>query len=69
MNVEELNKRIDASGITKKHIAARLGISRPTLLAKLRGDSPFDIVQAAKLCDVLHIDDPADRGMIFFGMK
>lgn len=65
-NVEELRKRIDDSGISKTRIAFWLGISRPTLLSKLRGDRPFDVVQAAKLCEVLHIDDPAERDAIFF---
>lgn len=68
-NTEELKKRIDASGITKTHIAYRLGVSRPTLLSKLRGETPFDVSQAATLCEVLHIDDPEERDAIFFGAK
>lgn len=55
MDLKKLHGKIGESGIKKKEIAKRLGITPQALNNKLDGDSKFSVDEARKLCQILQI--------------
>ena len=56
MNLDLLNERIKASGITITHLAKRLDISRDALYNKLNGVTDFKVSEANVLFDELKLE-------------
>lgn len=65
VNTQKLKAAIVEAGYTQGDVARMLGVSENTLSAKLNGKKRFYIGEAAKLCEVLHIDDCTERCKIF----
>ena len=64
LNRNMLRGKIVENGYTQATVAKELSISRTTFYRKIL-DGSFTIEQAEKICDLLHIDNPADRCEIF----
>ena len=56
MNLDLLNERIKASGITITHLAKRLDISRDALYNKLNGVTDFKVSEANVLFHELKLE-------------
>lgn len=56
-NTYELEKRIRQNGLTKKQVAAELGLSEQGFLLKLTNKSEFKASEICKLCDLLKLED------------
>ncbi len=56
MDLKKLHGKIGESGIKKKEIAKRLGITPQALNHKLDGNTKFSVDEAQKLCQILQID-------------
>ena len=56
-NTEELNVAILRSGLTKREIAKRLGLSEQGLLLKITNKSEFKASEIDKLCEILGLSD------------
>lgn len=67
-NTELLNKRIDESGLKRKSIAKRLGLTAFGLLKKINGENEFKVSEVVNLCNILAISDE-DREQIFLHQK
>ena len=65
MKIAKLRGKIAEAGITQGFIAGKLGISENSLSAKMKEKRPFSVLEAEKLCDLLRIDDSAERADIF----
>lgn len=68
MLMNEIEKLVKTSGLSKSYIARKLGIARQTLLNKLQGDSTFKVGEIAILKDLLNISLD-DMNKIFFNLK
>lgn len=66
--MNEIEKLVKTSGLSKSYIARKLGIARQTLLNKLQGNSTFKIGEIAILKDLLNISMD-DVNKIFFNLK
>lgn len=62
-NLAEFRAAVARRGMTKKEVAAALGISEVTLWRKLNRDGDFTREEINTLIDTLQIEDPA---VIFF---
>ena len=65
-NIELLNKVIEEKGVSKTHIANKLGISRNALYNKLQGKSLFNQYEIKAICEVLNITNTKVKDAIFF---
>lgn len=65
INTQRLRAAIVAAGYTQGDVARMIGISENTFSAKLNGKKRFYIGEAAKLCEILQIDDCTERCKIF----
>lgn len=65
-NTALLAERIEKSGLKKNYIAKVLGLTGYGFARKVRGDSEFKAAEIAALCDLLGIDDLAEKEAIFF---
>lgn len=65
LNYMLLNDTVKQSGLKKKAIAERMGISNYTLGMKLSGVRKFNIDEVAALCKILTISEER-RNAIFF---
>lgn len=65
-NTEELEKRIEKSGLKKSYIAKALGLSRQGFKNKCINKSPFTSTEISILCELLSITKLADKELIFF---
>lgn len=68
-NTEELNKRIDESGLKKNYIAKMLGIKPDTLTRKINNEREFKASEINALCDVLGIESLEEKEHIFFAVE
>lgn len=68
-NTEELNKRIEASGLKKNYIAKALGIRPDTLSRKINNARDFTASEINTLCDILGIDCLEEKEHIFFAYE
>ena len=64
-NTEELNIAILRSGLTKREIAKRLGISEQSLLLKITNKNEFKASEIGKMCEILKLNDNS----IFFAKE
>lgn len=65
-NVKLLDEKIRQSGLKKKYLAERIGVSRGTLCALLSNKKEFKTSQVRALCEVLGIKDDETIKAIFF---
>ena len=65
LNRNMLRGKIVENGYQYGTLAKKLSISRVTFYRKMR-DGSFTIGEAEQLCDLLHIENPADKCRIFF---
>lgn len=65
MKVNLLRGKMVANGYTVETAAKCLGMSRNTLSSKINGKSEFNADEVIRLCELLHIDDPAQKVEIF----
>ena len=56
-NTEELNVAILRSGLTKREIAKRLGLSEQGLLLKITNKSEFKASEIDKMCEILKLSN------------
>lgn len=68
-NTALLESVIAKRGIKKGKIAERLGISYPSLKRKIENMSDFTAGEILAMCDILNIDNLADREAIFFAAR
>ena len=61
-----LDKRIAKSGYKKSYIAKVLGITPETLSRKISNNSYFNINEMRALCELLGINTPEEKDLIFF---
>lgn len=67
VDIDELNKLIDASGKSKTYLAAKMGISRVSLFKKLNSKtSNWDVTECVALAKELKIDNWADFRRVFY---
>lgn len=64
VNLVLLQKIITDSGITKEHIAKKMGLSRYSLYKKLKGEVGFSLNEVVVLSKVLHLPNDL-RDQIF----
>lgn len=65
-NVKLLEQLIQQSGLKKGFVADKIGVSRTTFYAQLKGKAEFKASQIRALCDVLDIKDDETIRAIFF---
>ncbi len=61
-----LEKKIEESGLKKKHIAKELGISGRALTMKLQGSVEFRSSEQKKLMDILGVKTIEEMNKIFY---
>lgn len=64
-----LKRRIADSGYKKSHIAKVLGITPETLSRKISNHSCFNISEIRALCELLGINTPEEKDLIFFDRR
>ena len=70
VDVNKLKSRMVLMGHTQKSLVAEMksrGVktSENTLSSKMQGKSQFDCIDADVICDILKVDNPAERAEIF----
>ena len=68
-NTKLLNEKILESGLKKKFIAEKLGLSTYGLQRKIENRSEFKASEISILCDLLGIRTAAEKERIFFASK
>lgn len=68
VDTERLRAKIDAAGITYKHIAAQIGISQQALRLKITNKNEFVASEIVKLSEILRLTR-SERDSIFFNNK
>lgn len=63
MNDRKIRAKMTELNITQKDLALKLGISIQNLNAKLNGRAVFNISEAAKITNILKLEDPVE---VFF---
>ena len=64
-DVKELNRIIEQSGLRKRFLAEKLGISHQAFYNKLNGISEFKLAEVSIMCNILNIGKK-QREEIFF---
>lgn len=59
-NTEKLENAISESGITKRALASKLGITEMAFYNKVNDKSPFKASEMLKLCELLSIKNPVE---------
>lgn len=67
---EEVNKALFRmavlrAGYTQTQLAKELGVSKNTLSNKVNGRVNVTVVEAQKICEILHITDNVEKAQIF----
>lgn len=70
VDVNKLRSRMVLMGYTQRSLVAEMtqrGVktSENTLSSKMQGKSQFDCVDADVICEILKVEDPAERAEIF----
>jgi len=65
INQDMLRRRIAESGYKLQYLSERLGLSRPSLTAKIRGKSEFSVSEVQGLAQVLNLTYD-EKEAIFF---
>lgn len=65
MNVNRLRGIMAEQRITQRMLARGIGKAENTLANKMTGKTPFNADEIIAICDYLHIEDPAEKSLIF----
>lgn len=65
-NTELLDRKIQDSGLKKGYLAEQIGLTRQGFLNCRTNEAEFTASQIERLCELLRIDDTAERMAIFF---
>lgn len=65
-NTALLVEFIEKSGYKRSYIAQRLDLTPYGFANKVNNKSEFKASEINMLCDLLHIDSPADKEAVFF---
>ena len=70
VDINKLKARMFLMGHTQKSLVAEMNergvkTSENTMSSKMNGKSQFDCEDADVICDILEVEDPADRAEIF----
>lgn len=70
VDVKKLKAQMVMMGYTQKSLVAEMKArgcktSENTFSSKMKGKSQFDCDDADVICDILHLDTPAERAAIF----
>ena len=65
VNTVLLENKISDSGLKKKYIAEKLGISTRTFAKKIKNESPIMGDEISLLCEILNISDNNQKTEIF----
>ena len=70
VNVNKLRSRMVLKGYTQKTLVAEMNArgvktSENTFSSKMNGKSQFDCDEADVICDILEVEEPAERSDIF----
>lgn len=65
MMISKLKGKIVEAGYTQRALAAELGMSKNTLNNKITGKTSFNMDEAMRLCELLGIQDNAEKAQIF----
>jgi transcriptional regulator with XRE-family HTH domain len=68
-NTTKLRELIKNSGLKKKYIAEKLGITTYGLQKKIDNKSEFKSTEIVTLCKLLHINSLSEKEEIFFVLK
>ena len=64
-----LNQIIEETGLKKKFLAQKLGLTPYGLAKKINGETEFKASEITKICQILDIQDIQDKWSIFFSNK
>lgn len=64
-----LNQIIEETGLKKKFLAQKLGLTPYGLAKKINGETEFKASEITKICQILDIQDIQDKWSIFFANK
>lgn len=65
-NINLLKSYMTLNGVSQRELANELNMSLSAFSSKITNKKEFTVKQAAKICDVLHIDDNDEKVNIFF---
>ena len=70
VDINKLKAQMALKGVTQRSLVAEMKrrgvkISENTFSSKMTGKSQFDCEDADIICEILEIEDPADRADIF----
>ena len=65
IDLKKLMKKLDESGMKKRYIAERLGLSTYGLSLKINNENEFKVSEVEKICKILNIT-LKEREDIFF---
>lgn len=65
MNRNKLLGRMVEAGYTQRSLAAAVGMSENSMGSKLGGKRQFNLDEAAAICNLLHINESAEKARIF----
>lgn len=65
MNMNKLRGIMAEQQCTQRLLAKGIGISENSLANKMNGKYSFNVDEAIKICDFLHIEDPGVKAAIF----
>lgn len=65
MNTNQLKAKIVGAGYTQRALAKELNMSTNALNSKINGRTPFNTNEVVVICDLLAINDNAERAHIF----
>ena len=67
VKVNLLRSRLALRNMTQKDLARQIGISRNTMSSRMTGKSSFTLEEVEKICEILLIQNPAEKREIFLG--
>ena len=65
VNANKFRAKMVEQGYTQKSLATAAGMNENTLGAKINGKSFFDTREVGILCNLMHIEEPAEKCDIF----
>ena len=65
MQSNRIKGKIVEAGFSQQDLAEKLRMSRNSLSNKINGKSPFYLDEVKQLCDILGIQDDAEKAQIF----
>lgn len=67
LNANLLKAAIVREGFTQGEFAKKIGVSTNTLTSRMSGQTPFNVDEIDKICEVLKLDNYEEVCAIFLG--